>query len=97
MVPRSEIASSGENSRLREIAKEFGVNAILEGTLFRAGNEMRIGVQLVEPETARHYWSGSFELDVRNVLSAQDSLVKQINAQVSAVLDQQTKSKGTSR
>jgi TolB-like protein len=97
VVPRSEIASTSENSRLRDIAKEFGVNAVLEGTLFRAGDEMRIGVQLVEPETARHYWSGSFELDVRNVLSAQDSLVKQINAQLGTVLDQQTKSKGSSK
>ena len=97
VVPRSEIASRGENARVRDIAKEFGVNAILEGTLFRAGDEMRINVQLVEPETVRHYWSGSFELDVRNVLSAQDSLVKQINAQVSAVLDQQNKPKGNSR
>jgi TolB-like protein len=97
VVPRSEIASRGENARVRDIAKEFGVNAILEGTLFRAGDEMRINVQLVEPETVRHYWSGSFELDVRNVLSAQDSLVKQINAQVNAVLDQQNKPKGNSR
>ena len=97
VVPRSEIASRGESARLRDVAKEFGVNAVLEGTLFRAGDQMRIGVQLVEPETLRHYWSGSFEVDVRNVLSAQDTLVKQINAQVGAVLDRQTASKGTSR
>jgi eukaryotic-like serine/threonine-protein kinase len=95
VVPRSEIASRGENARISDIAAEFKVNAVLEGTLFRAGDVMRINMQLVEPETVRHYWSGSFEIDVRNVLAAQDSLVKQINAQVRAVLDGQTKPKGT--
>lgn len=91
VVPRSEIASRGENPRIRDIASEFGANAVLEGTLFRAGDVMRINVQLVEPETVRHYWSGSFELDVRNVLLAQDSVVKQINTQVRAVLARQAK------
>ena len=95
VVPRSEIASRGENARIRDIAAEFGVNAVLEGTLFRAGNVMRINMQLVEPATVRHYWSASFEIDVRNVLVAQDSLVKQINAQVRGVLDEQSKPKGS--
>lgn len=92
VVPRSEIASRGDNPRIRDIAREFGANAVLEGTLFRAGDVMRINVQLVEPETVRHYWSGSYELDVRNVLMAQDSVVKQINTQVRAVLARQARS-----
>ena len=93
VVPRSDMAGQ-TNKRVRDIAKEFGVNAVFEGTLFRAGDVMRINVQLVEPETVRHYWSGSFEIDVRNVLSAQDSVVKQINAQMRAVLDGQNRKDG---
>jgi serine/threonine-protein kinase len=89
VVPRSEIASRGDNARIRDVAKEFDVDAVLEGTLFRAGDVMRINVQLVEPETVRHYWSGSFEIDVRNVLMAQDSVVQQIDAQLRAVFERQ--------
>ena len=48
---------------------------------------MRINLQLVEPQSVRHYWSGSFELNVKNVLAAQDSLVKTINTQMRGVLD----------
>lgn len=92
VVPRSEIAARGEDARVRDIAREFGVNAVLEGTLFRAGDVMRINMQMVEPETVRHYWSRSFEIDVRNVLTAQDSLVRQINAEVRNVLDGQPRS-----
>jgi serine/threonine-protein kinase len=95
VVPRSEMAATGQSARIRDIAKEFQVNAVIEGTLFRAGDVMRINVQLVEPETVRHYWSGSFEIDVRNVLSAQDSVVRQINEQVRGVLDGQTRKLGS--
>ncbi len=95
VVPRSEIASRGDNARIRDIAKEFGVNAVLEGTLFRAGDVMRINMQLVEPETVRHFWSGSFEIDVRNVLMAQDSVVQQIDAQLRAVLERQKTGAGS--
>jgi adenylate cyclase len=89
VVPRSDIAARGENARIRDIATEFGVQAVMEGTLFRAGDVMRINVQLVEPASVKHYWSESFELDVRNVLSAQDSVVRQIKSQLRAVLAQQ--------
>jgi adenylate cyclase len=94
VVPRSEIAARGENARVREVAREFGANAVLEGTLFRAGDVMRINVQLVEPETVRHYWSGSYEVDVRDVLVAQDSVVRQINAQLRAVVERQRRGDG---
>jgi hypothetical protein len=39
----------------------------------------------------RHYWTGSFELNVKNVLAAQDSLVRTINAQLRGVLDGSTR------
>ncbi|MDX2193031.1 MAG: serine/threonine-protein kinase [Gemmatimonadales bacterium] len=87
VVPRSEIATGGQSRRVRDVAAEFGVDAVMEGTLFRAGDVMRINVQLVEPQSVRHYWTGSFEIDVRNVLAAQDSVVRVINLQLRGVLD----------
>jgi TolB-like protein/tRNA A-37 threonylcarbamoyl transferase component Bud32 len=87
VVPRSELMAQGQSRRMRDVAAEFNVDAVMEGTLFRAGDVMRINVQLVEPVTARHYWIGSFELNVKNVLAAQDSLVRTINAQLRGVLD----------
>ena len=87
VVPRSELSEEGKSRRIRDVAEEFGVDAVMEGTLFRAGDVMRINLQLVEPVSVRHYWTGSFEVDVKNVLAAQDSLVRTINTQLRGVLD----------
>jgi len=91
VVPRSELTERGQSRRIRDVANEFGVDAVMEGTLFRAGDVMRINLQLVEPVSVRHYWTGSFELNVKNVLAAQDSIVKTINSQLRGVLDGSTK------
>lgn len=87
VVPRSELSEKAQSRRIRDVAADFDVDAVMEGTLFRAGDVMRINLQLVEPQSVRHYWSGSFELNVKNVLAAQDSLVRTINTQLRGVLD----------
>lgn len=87
VVPRSELSEKGQSRRMKDVASEFKVDAVMEGTIFRAGDVMRINLQLVEPVSVRHYWTGSFELNVKNVLAAQDSLVKTIDTQLRAVLD----------
>lgn len=79
--PRSAVMQyRSEPKPMRDVAAELGVGAILEGTLFRAGDRMRINVQLVEPQSVRQLWSQSYELNVSDVLAAQDSVVKQIAA-----------------
>ena len=95
VVPRSELSEKGQSRRIRDVATEFSVDAVMEGTLFRAGEVMRINLQLVEPQSVRHYWSGSFEVNVKNVLAAQDSLVKTINTQLRGVLDGSARKKSS--
>lgn len=69
-----------EPKPMRDVAAELGVGAIVESTVFRAGDRMRINVQLVEPQTIRQLWSNSYEIDVSDVFAAQDSVVRQIAA-----------------
>jgi adenylate cyclase len=61
-----------------EVAQELGVGAVLEGTVFRTGDRMRINVQLVDPRSIRQLWSQSYEIDVQDVLASQDAVVRQI-------------------
>ena len=49
-------------------------------TVFRTGERMRINVQLTEPRSVRQLWSHSYEINVRDVLGAQDSVVRLIAA-----------------
>ncbi len=87
VVPRSELSEKGQSRRMKDVAAEFKVDAVMEGTLFRAGEVMRINLQLVEPTTVKHYWTYSSEMNVKNVLAAQDSIVRTITGQLRGVLD----------
>jgi TolB-like protein len=59
----------------REIAKELDLDAILEATVFRAGDQIRFNVQFTDPATTRSLWSETFERDVKDVLAAQSEIV----------------------
>ena len=69
-----------------EMAQELRVGAILEGNVFRAGQRLRVTLQLTNPRTIEQLWSNSYEIDVSNVLGAQDSVVRLIAAGVRAAV-----------
>ena len=60
----------GTRKSLPEIARELKVDAVVEGTVQRAGDRVGIRVQLIQPATERHLWVESYERDLRDVLGA---------------------------
>jgi TolB-like protein/DNA-binding winged helix-turn-helix (wHTH) protein/Tfp pilus assembly protein PilF len=74
---------------LSEIAREVGVDAVVEGTVMRAGDRVRISAQLIEATTDHHLWAGSYERDLRDVLSLQDQVTRAIVSEVRAKLTPQ--------
>lgn len=94
VVSRSAVMSMGTSGTTSDIARNLGVQAVMEGTVFRAGNEMRINVQLVEPTSLRHLWTGTYERDVSNVLAAQDEIVQSIATELAAALTNETAGDG---
>jgi TolB-like protein/DNA-binding winged helix-turn-helix (wHTH) protein/Flp pilus assembly protein TadD len=59
------------NKSLPRIAEELQVDAVVEGTVARSGNRVRITAQLIQAATDRHLWARSYERDLRNVLALQ--------------------------
>ncbi len=70
----------------RDIAKELDLDAVLETTVFRSGDVMRINMQFSDPATTRSLWSETYERDVKNVLAAQSEIVNLTAQAVSKVL-----------
>ena len=70
----------------RDVAKELRLDAVLEATVFRSGDVMRINVQFSDPATTRSLWSETYERDVKNVLAAQSEIVNLTAAAVAKVL-----------
>jgi len=74
---------------LREIARELNVDAVVEGTVFRSGDQVRITAQLIEAASDKHLWSQSYEGEVRDTLALQSKVAKAIAEQVRINLNPQ--------
>jgi serine/threonine-protein kinase len=76
----------GGTKTIRDVASELSLGAVVEATVFRAGDVMRINVQFTDPETSRSLWSNTYEKDVKDVLAAQGAVVAQVAAGIDSVL-----------
>jgi adenylate cyclase len=65
----------GKNISVKEISKELGVRYVLEGSVQRDGNRVRVNAQLIDGETGAHLWADRFEEDVADVFKLQDQVV----------------------
>ncbi len=68
--------SSGK--KLPEIARELGVDAIVEGSVWREDNRVRIAVQLIDARTDRHLWAQNYDRDLTSVLALQGEVAQAI-------------------
>ena len=71
---------------LPQIARELNVDAVVEGSVVRDGNRVRITTQLIDARTDTHLWAQSYERDSGEVLEVQDSIALDVAAQVRAKL-----------
>ncbi len=69
---------------LPQIAKELGVDAVIEGSVLRAGDKVRITAQLIGAVPERHLWARNYERDLRDVLSLQGEIARTIADEVKA-------------
>ena len=67
---------------LPEIARELNVDAVIEGSVLRSGNRVRVTANLLYAPTDRHLWANSYERDLRDVLSLQAEMAQAIAAEV---------------
>ena len=65
-----------------EIAKALDVDAVVEGSVIRVGDKVRITVQLIDARADRHLWARSFERNSRDVLALQDELASAIAREI---------------
>jgi TolB-like protein len=76
----------GKASNAREIGKTLGVGAILEGSVRRIGNRVRVNVQLINAETDEHMWAEDYDRDLTDVFAIQTDLAQQIVRELQAKL-----------
>jgi TolB-like protein/DNA-binding winged helix-turn-helix (wHTH) protein/tetratricopeptide (TPR) repeat protein len=70
------------HKRLPQIARELGVDGVVEGSVLRSGDRVRITAQLVRGATDRHIWAASYERDVRDLVTLEDGVSRSIAGQI---------------
>jgi TolB-like protein/Tfp pilus assembly protein PilF len=85
----SAMQYKGVHKPLREIARELEVDAIVEGTVLRAGDRVRITTQLIDAAKEAHLWAESYERDLRDVLTLQAEVAQAIAREVRVKLTPQ--------
>lgn len=76
-----------------EIARDLGVDAVLEGSIFRSGQRVRISAQLIFAATDKHLWADSYERDLRDVIALQMQLASTIAEKINLQLTSQESSR----
>jgi TolB-like protein/DNA-binding winged helix-turn-helix (wHTH) protein/Flp pilus assembly protein TadD len=78
----SVMVYKGARKPLPQIARELNVDAVVEGTVIRSGDQVRITAQLIEASTDKHLWSQSYEGELRDTLALQSRVASAIADQI---------------
>jgi adenylate cyclase len=80
----SSFKYKGKAVDLRQVSRELGVRYVLEGSIRRGGDRVRITAQLIESGTGTHRWAERYDRDVNDVFAIQDEVVRTIAALLAA-------------
>lgn len=76
---------------LPQIGRELGVDAVVEGTVQRSGDRVRITAQLIQADTDKHIWARSYERPIQDILSLQGDIARTIAQEISVEVKPQEK------
>jgi TolB-like protein len=83
----SSFAFKGKNSDIREIGKTLGVKTVLEGSVRKYGNRVRVTAQLINSENGYHKWSETFDRDLKDIFEVQDEIANSIVDQLKKTIN----------
>jgi eukaryotic-like serine/threonine-protein kinase len=87
VISRSSVMRyKGTTKTVPQIARELHVDAIVEGSVMRDGNRLRVTAQLIQAATDTHLWSESYQRDLRDVLAVQDDVAHAIASEINVKL-----------
>src|SRR5213082_245369 len=94
VISRTSVMSyRGKASNVRDIGKQLGVSNILEGSVRRSGNKVRVNVQLIDANSDEHIWASDYDRDITDVFAIQTDLAQKITDALQAKLSPAEKSR----
>src|SRR5262249_48254771 len=84
----STFAYKGKSVRVQDIGRDLGVRFVLEGSIRKAGNRVRITAQLIDAGSGGHIWAERFDRELTDIFATQDEVVEKIVAALAVNLTQ---------
>ncbi len=95
----SAFAHKGKAVKVRDVARDLGVQYVLEGSVRKAGNQVRITVQLIDAENDRHLWGERYQEELEDIFTLQDriatTIVSTLPARIEAAAHERVSRKPT--
>jgi TolB-like protein/Flp pilus assembly protein TadD len=88
----SAFAFKGKSLDMREIGRQLGARTLLEGSVRKAGNRLRVTAQVIDVETGYHLWSERFDREMTDVFAIQDEIAENIVKALRVVLSKREES-----
>ena len=82
----SSMKYKGTKKGLPEVGRELGVDAVVEGSVLRAGNRVRVTAQLIRTATDEHLWAQSYERDLQDILAVQSGVARLIAGEIAKLV-----------
>lgn len=82
----SSFAYRGRKVDLRQIGEELGVGAVLEGSIRKSGNQVRITAQLINTQDGYHLWSETYDRELTDIFAVQDTIARSVVENLKGIL-----------
>ena len=87
IIARTSVMSyKGEKKKVSQIARELGVGSLVEGSIRKAGNKIRVTVQLINAGTEGHLWSSHYDKDLDDIFAVQSEIAEKVAGELKVQL-----------
>jgi TolB-like protein len=90
----SAFAFKGSNTNISDIARELKVENVLEGSVRKSGNQVRVTAQLIKADDGYHLWSNTYDRELDNIFAIQDEIARSIAEAMKVTLNIDTEGAG---
>jgi TolB-like protein/Tfp pilus assembly protein PilF len=84
----STFTYKGKSVKVQEVGKDLGVRYVLEGSVRKIGDKVRITAQLIDAKTGHHLWAEKYDRNLENIFALQDEITKKIITELHVELDE---------
>ena len=86
IASNSSFSYKGKQVKIQDVAKDLGVRYVLEGSVRRSGNRLRITAQLIDAGTGDHMWAERYDSEIKDIFSIQDQVTRKVVSELAVTL-----------